>query len=117
MRRKDFVQRNKDAILSLLSPGSVQGRSRHQDHTIESEEWADEARKELTVALFTHDELCKERLKLNMALVCSVSISLSISRPIFSSIINIVTISGRRVQEPVPSVKRAYPCLKSIDCV
>lgn len=79
LRRKDFIQRNREAIISLLSPLVTSTISHHEDNSMMEDsgatkkEWATRAGEELSLALFSNEELCKERLKLNMAMICDVS--------------------------------------------
>jgi hypothetical protein len=79
LRRKDFIQRNKEAIVPLISPlvtSTVSHRhvnSMTEDSVATNKEWAIRAGEELSLALFSNEELCKERLKLNIAMICDVS--------------------------------------------
>jgi hypothetical protein len=77
LRRRGFVARNTQKLLEMLGPeGSIQvssfERLESMDDTVTGE-WRAHVCQDLSKGLFANEGLCRTRLKLNMAMVCSVS--------------------------------------------
>lgn len=78
LRRRAFLERNQQEVLALLqsSPELPTKQFPKIDDPMEDDigtEWVQMAAQELSEALFASEALCRERLKLNMALQCFVS--------------------------------------------
>jgi hypothetical protein len=76
LRRRGFVARNKQKLLDILEPeGGIQVPSFASLEPMDgmvTAEWRAGLCEDLSKGLFSNEGLCRTRLKLNMAMACSV---------------------------------------------
>lgn len=79
IRRKGFLKRHKNEIISLLSsfpPQEVQEDEEMADQEerdmVFDDSWIRKTGNQLSISLFGSERLCQMRLSLNMAMVCAV---------------------------------------------